>query len=172
MPRAKKSRAKLTPEERRAKQLANLKPSKKGDPSRNPLGINGSTWLTKVREYLTKDEESMVRGASQPATVPRYENTLAAIHKQALLGNFAQQQWEMSVLGVNPAQRHSLEGPDGEALPAAAPPAVVTLYMPAGANTREDPNVARVKRKSGDRSKLGADLDDVPGAPLPDQGPE
>lgn len=171
MPRAKKSRAKLTPEERRAKQLANLKPSKKGEPSRNPLGINGSTWLTKVREYLTKPEPNLVRGAEEASTVPRYENTLAAIHKQSLLGSFPQQQWEMGVLGVNPATRMSLEGPDGEALPAAAP-AAVTLYMPAGANTREDPNIAAPKRSKVDRSKLGAELDDLPNAPPPDQGPE
>ncbi len=147
MPRAKKSRAKLTPEERRAKKLANLKPSKKGDPPRNPLGINGSTWMTKVREYLTKPEMDVTQAKNPDAPqVPRYENTLSAIHRQALLGNFSQQQWEMGVLGVNPAQRMSLEGPDGEALPSAAP-AAVTLYMPAGANTREAPDLAAKKRK-------------------------
>lgn len=145
----KKSRykPKYPPGEGRKIGLANLRPVTKGQ-ILNPTGKNGVEWRTRIKRevqaYLAADKEpdlmDLMAEKKRPKMVPRYINTLASIHRSALQGNFPQQQWEMGMLGASEVTtvRSEITGPDGEPLGEGGAPRVM-LYLPSGANTREDP---------------------------------
>ncbi len=147
MPRRKSAKPRTEAQQRAAAKAAEtlrqhrFKPGQSG----NPKGTNGRDWMKHAKEFWAAREASLMKGAGdKDGQVHRIDNVLASIHKSAMLGSFAQQEWAARVMGINPATKTEITGADGQPL---GGPQVFFLMGDAGTREPVDEQTAEELRK-------------------------
>jgi hypothetical protein len=116
----------------------NLKPAKPGE-VRNPLGINGSTWLKEFKDYfageVSEDLPRGKRGLVRPGE-RRIDAIKRSLFMKAVFGDPQAQKLIIEQVQGRARQHVELTGKDGAPL---APPATVRLYMPSNGRENENP---------------------------------
>ncbi len=130
-PKTKRPPRKETPEAR-ARRLANLRPIKPGE-VRNPQGKTGVNWRQKVQDYFATEHQD-ITDKTGGRKVPRIENVMASLYKNALLGREPSIAMVFDAMDVTAPQKLELTGADGEPLNGAPP----VLFVMGDAGTTED----------------------------------
>lgn len=135
MPRKKKTARRMAPDDKR---LKNLKPAKPGE-VRNPLGKNGSDWLSAFRDFFAEQAtEKLPKGS--PRREPgdtRHRLAMKALFMRIMRGSDQGQKLALEQLQGRARQSVEMTGPGGTPL---VPGSMVTVYMPSNGRENENPD--------------------------------
>jgi hypothetical protein len=130
MARQPKTRRKRTETpEARERRIANLRPIKPGQVL-NPLGKTGVNWRQKVQDYFAADAQD-ITDKSGSRKVPRVENVMASLYKNALLGREPSIEMVFETMDVTGPRKIEVAGPDG------APLSIAQVQMMSSAEKRD-----------------------------------
>ena len=146
--------------EKKRGRVENLRPAKPGE-VRNPLGINGSTWLKEFRDYFggaVGDDAELTRALKKFARPGerRIDAVKRALFVKAVFGGDAAQKLVVEQMQGRARQHVELTGPGGVPL---APPAVVRLYLPPNGRDIAAPPAAPMATAPAASDDPGADAD-------------